>query len=189
MGRQDRTPRIRCSAVHDTHHRDWLPEAAASQPERLALLSSLSGVACNNSSYGRATRIMAIAMPFGRFLRFIRSIITPMTTILAFATLLTWMFILYQPTNGPGNIQRLGWQAWESVSMVSQGPSSDTEATTPSDGGNPIHDTPEGVDWWNVTSDEKVQDTSSFPLDKWLPLLPHDTGREYELHRHFVYPT
>ena len=54
---------------------------------------------------------------------------------------------------------------------------SDTETTTPStenDGSD--NDVSNGVDWWNVTTGDKVQDTSSFPLDKWMPLLPHATG-------------
>lgn len=35
---------------------------------------------------------------------------------------------------------------------------------------------PDGVDWWNVTVAEDKADSSSFPLDEWTPLLPHNTG-------------
>lgn len=35
---------------------------------------------------------------------------------------------------------------------------------------------PGAVDWWNITSGEDKVDSTSFPLDVWSPLLPHDTG-------------
>ena len=140
------------------------------------LVASLGGQS-PKSSLARAKLTMAFAISCGRILRFLRSIITPVTTVLAFSTLLTWMFILYQPTKGPGDIQGIGWQAWDSISMDDLNTGSDTEVTTPStesDGSD--NDVSNGVDWWNVTTGDKVQDTSSFPLDKWMPLLPHATG-------------
>jgi hypothetical protein len=65
-------------------------------------------------------------------------------------------------------VQRMGWQAWEVVSMNE---AADTKPGTTS------ANTPEGVDWWNVTESEDKVDNLSLPLDVWSPLLPHDTGR------------
>ena len=70
----------------------------------------------------------------------------------------------------------MGWQAWELVS-----PPNSNQQQAPVDApGNSGSKTPidEGVDWWNVTEEDKGVDTASLPLDKWLPLLPHDTGCE-----------
>ncbi|KIK09009.1 hypothetical protein K443DRAFT_672049 [Laccaria amethystina LaAM-08-1] len=61
----------------------------------------------------------------------------------------------------------MGWQAWEVVSMNE---AADTKPGTTS------ANTPEGVDWWNVTESEDKVDNLSLPLDVWSPLLPHDTG-------------
>ena len=106
----------------------------------------------------------------------------PLTTALAFSTLLTWIFILYQPTEGPGALQRLGWQAWDSVSNPATQSNTGTGAGSASenippeeqhDSSEPVH---EGVDWWNVTTEDKEPDPGSLPLDVWNPLLPHDTG-------------
>ncbi|KAI0832144.1 Metallo-dependent phosphatase [Trametes gibbosa] len=111
-----------------------------------------------------------------RLARFIRSIFVPTASIIAFSCMLTFMFILYQPTPGPGSIQRLGWQSWEVVpayagqASVAQGPSGDVEIpSTPAT-------VPEGVDWWNVTTGSEAVDTASLPLDVWDPLMQHDTG-------------
>ena len=71
----------------------------------------------------------------------------------------------------------MGWQAWELVS-----PPNSNQQQAPVDApGNSGSKTPidEGVDWWNVTEEDKGVDTASLPLDKWLPLLPHDTGCEF----------
>lgn len=65
----------------------------------------------------------------------------------------------------------MGWQAWEVVSM-NEAPDTKPGATT---SGNP--NTPEEVDWWNVTESQDKVDNLSLPLDVWSPLLPHDTGR------------
>lgn len=90
----------------------------------------------------------------------------PITACIGFSCLLTFIFILYQPTPGPGIVQKLGWQSWDLISMA------DTqmeESTSPS--------VPEGVDWWNVTTPEdNTVDAASLPLDMYAPLLPHDTG-------------
>ena len=123
---------------------------------------------------------MVIAL--GRFIRSIQSIFVPTTAIIGFSCLLTFFFVLYQPTRGPGDIQRLGWQAWDVISPLSTGdPSSDvnhvdneTWDQPPPTSGD--HDT--NVDWWNVTSPPSSPfDSASLPLDVWAPLLPHDTGR------------
>jgi hypothetical protein len=111
---------------------------------------------------------------FFRVLRSLRAVLAPLCAIVGFSCLLTFIFILYQPTPGPGLIQRLGWQSWDSVSVSaigSAGTESDTVSTEP---------VPEGVDWWNVTTTKgQSADTSSFPLDVWAPLLQHSTGRKY----------
>lgn len=123
---------------------------------------------------------MAIAL--GRFIRFIQSIFVPTTAIIGFSCLLTFFFVLYQPTRGPGDIQRLGWQSWDVISPLStEDPSSDvnnvdheTWDQSPPTSGD--HDA--DVDWWNVTTSTTSSpfDSASLPLDVWAPLLPHDTG-------------
>jgi hypothetical protein len=105
-----------------------------------------------------------------RFFRSLRSICVPMTAIIGFSCLLAFVFVLYQPTPGPGSLQRLGWQSWDVVK------SSEDYLQVPTDDGSGS----EGVDWWNVTnSDDPKVDSSSLPLDVWAPLLPHDTGRAF----------
>ncbi|KAJ3859665.1 Metallo-dependent phosphatase-like protein [Lentinula novae-zelandiae] len=119
-----------------------------------------------------------------RSLRFLRSMCAPITAVICFSCLLTFIFILYQPTPGPGIKQRLGWQSWDSISMSSEdlaaASSTSNGSTSQDQGGNSSIELPEGVDWWNVNGipglgQDKV-DTTSFPLDVWAPLLPHDTG-------------
>jgi hypothetical protein len=92
-----------------------------------------------------------------------------------FSLLLTWIFVLYQPSPGPGELQHMGWQAWELVSNPNKGSVDQHTSNGTVDSGSktPVQ---EGVDWWNVTVEDNGVDTTSFPLDKWLPLLPHDTG-------------
>ncbi|RDX54151.1 Metallo-dependent phosphatase [Lentinus brumalis] len=117
-----------------------------------------------------------MAFSLFRLARFIRSIFVPTASIVAFSCLLTFIFVLYQPTPGPGSIQKLGWQSWDVVSegssLASGGYAESVEAgSTGSESGS----VPEGVDWWNVTATETV-DTASLPLDVWDPLMQHDTG-------------
>ena len=96
----------------------------------------------------------------------------PITACICFSCLLTFIFILYQPTHGPGISQKLGWQSWDLIST------SDVEvqnSTRPSAGSGAT--VPEGMDWWNVTMPEDtITDVASLPLDTYAPLLPHDTG-------------
>ncbi|KAI0271916.1 Metallo-dependent phosphatase [Russula aff. rugulosa BPL654] len=110
-----------------------------------------------------------MAKAFGRLIRSIHSIFVPTTAIVGFSFLLTFFYVLYQPTRGPGDAQRLGWQSWDIVS-----PLPETESQPPPTSGD--HDT--GVDWWNVTAPGSTSpvDSASLPLDVWAPLLPHDTG-------------
>ncbi|TFK39994.1 Metallo-dependent phosphatase-like protein [Crucibulum laeve] len=110
-----------------------------------------------------------------RFLRALRSMCAPITAIIGFSFLLTWIFILYQPTPGPGIAQRLGWQSWDIVSMPNNTDINNNVASKPTNQSSDSS-TPEGVDWWNVTNTEDAVDVSSLPLDVWAPLLPHDTG-------------
>ena len=121
-----------------------------------------------------------MAFSLFRIARFLRSIFVPTAAILAFSCLLTFFFVLYQPTPGPGSIQKLGWQSWDAVGdfkgqVSSTGkPAEDVESPTGSGSGS----VPPGVDWWNVTSNTETMDTASLPLDIWDPLMQHDTGCE-----------
>lgn len=107
--------------------------------------------------------------------RFLRSIFVPTASIITFSCLLTFIFVLYQPTPGPGSVQKLGWQSWEVVEEWSGKPS---EALgIPSTGGSgEAGSVPDGVDWWNVSAASETVDAASLPLDIWDPLMQHDTG-------------
>lgn len=115
-----------------------------------------------------------------KFLRGIRSVCLPITTVVGFTLLLTWFFVLYQPNYGPGKKQRISWQSWESVSVDAVSGPSRPAINKPST--NDTRPEPVGpgdsldVDWWNVTQPEDKLDYSSLPLDVWSPLLPHNTG-------------
>ncbi|KAJ7504439.1 Metallo-dependent phosphatase-like protein [Mycena galericulata] len=106
--------------------------------------------------------------------RWLRNVSVPVSTFISFCCMLLFFFILYQPTPGPGIIQRLGWQSWDFVSTEQ-----DLSTTYPTgdvpDNTAPVEQIPDGVDWWNVTTEDKV-DLASLPLDVWAPLMPHDTG-------------
>ncbi|KAF8556455.1 Metallo-dependent phosphatase [Imleria badia] len=106
-----------------------------------------------------------MAVSCGRLFRFFRALFAPLAIIFAFSFLLTFVFILYQPTPGPGVLQRLGWQSWDAVTTVGYFEK----------GGQTPQDQPaSGTDWWNVTA--PADDASSYPTDAWVPLWPHDTG-------------
>ncbi|KAF5362132.1 hypothetical protein D9756_002488 [Leucocoprinus leucothites] len=119
-----------------------------------------------------------MAISFLCCFRGVRSVCLPVTTVVGFCFLLTWVFILYQPTPGPGIIQRMGWQAWESVDSTATAPSKGNTDTVSNEGSNTggNGDVPNDVDWWNVTTKQDNIDYGSFPLDTWNPLLPHNTG-------------
>lgn len=119
-----------------------------------------------------------------------RGIFAPTAAIIGFSCLLTFIFILYQPTVGPGISQRLGWQAWDAVATVDyfdKGPSTVTqpgeeEEAQPTPGNG---EGVEGTDWWETSSTQPwntTDDIESYPLDVWAPLLPHDTGRTCDFH-------
>ncbi|KAF9026073.1 Metallo-dependent phosphatase-like protein [Rhodocollybia butyracea] len=114
-----------------------------------------------------------------RFFRSLRSMCAPITAFIGFSCLLTFIFILYQPTPGPGIKQRLGWQSWDSISMNSDDLAT-VSSNTSSQAAEPHVDLPEGVDWWNVSglpgTGQDTVNTTSLPLDVWLPTAPHDTG-------------
>lgn len=107
-----------------------------------------------------------MALSCYRLLRACRSVCLPVSTIVAFSFLLSWVFVLYHHSPGPGSIQRMGWQSWESVDETSKS----TDLSIPD------NSTDSGVDWWNVTSADDSFDYTSLPLDVWNPLLPHITG-------------
>lgn len=111
-----------------------------------------------------------------RIFRFLRSIFVPTAAVIAFSSLLTFIFVLYQPTPGPGSIQRLGWQSWD-VIMEPSGNSEDVSLDVSNGAPSASNDQDSGVDWWNVTEvNTGAADLSSLPLDVWDPLMPHDTG-------------
>jgi len=117
-----------------------------------------------------------------RAVRTTRSMCAPVATVIGFSFLLTWIFVLYQPSVGPGPIQKLGWQSWEPVVMSDQNPiPAPLNQSTTSQPANTTVEIPEPVDWWNVTEPDVKIDASSFPLDVWAPLLPHTTGRASNL--------
>jgi hypothetical protein len=115
----------------------------------------------------------------GRLSRFLRATIVPAAIVFMFSILLTFVFILYKPSFGPGDLQHVGWQAWEPISALTEG-SHNVEVVDE----KPPSATTDGegldVDWWNTTrpADSGV-DTASLPLDVWTPLLQHDTGCVY----------
>lgn len=121
------------------------------------------------------------AFSCARLFRSLRGIFAPTAAVIGFSCLLTFLFILYQPTVGPGISQRLGWQSWDTVTTIDyfdKGPSTvnDTQEAqpTPVNGGEV-----EGTDWWETSSSQPwdtTDDIESYPLDVWAPLLPHDTG-------------
>ncbi|KAI0291650.1 Metallo-dependent phosphatase [Multifurca ochricompacta] len=133
-----------------------------------------------------------MARTLGRFVRFIRSIFVPATTIIGFSCLLTFFFVLYQPTRGPGDTQRLGWQSWDVIFPLSSSATNPPANTNNDDIGEGAGSSPPPpsalpasgdhhdaeVDWWNVTAPSlnAPVDSASLPLDVWSPLLPHDTG-------------
>ncbi|KIM83051.1 hypothetical protein PILCRDRAFT_819843 [Piloderma croceum F 1598] len=107
-----------------------------------------------------------------RFFRFLRSLCAPITACIGFSCLLAFIFILYQPTPGPGIVQKLGWQSWDLISMTD----AQVEESTHTSAGS-VATVPEGVDWWNVSKpQDNTIDAASLPLDEYAPLLPHDTG-------------
>ncbi|KAF8517953.1 Metallo-dependent phosphatase [Hysterangium stoloniferum] len=107
----------------------------------------------------------------GRIIRRLRAAGAHITAFILFSGLLTYIFILYQPTKGPGEKQQLGWQSWEIVSSdlgSVQEPVDEDISTLPPDN---------STDWWDTESNKESSiETSSLPLTYWNPLLPHDTG-------------
>ncbi|KAJ7449665.1 Metallo-dependent phosphatase-like protein [Mycena latifolia] len=120
--------------------------------------------------------------------RWLRNVSVPVSTFVSFSCMLIFIFILYQPTPGPGIIQRLGWQSWDVITTPQDLAGATNTTGSVTTGSPPVEQLPEGVDWWNVTTEETV-DYASLPLDVWAPLLPHDTGlSEIAITRCFVNP-
>lgn len=111
-----------------------------------------------------------------RLARGFRAILAPLSAIVGFSCLLTFLFILYQPTPGPGIKQRMGWQSWDVVDLSLPLADSDTSIELGTGDDHDDSSADEGVDWWNVTAPYNPVDSASLPLDVWAPLLPHDTG-------------
>ena len=111
-----------------------------------------------------------------RLFKIARTTCAPFTAIFAFSILLTVVFVLYQPTRGPGDLQKLGWQSWATVSPKPATNGGVTTGNTTQGDNTGSNGVPEGTDWWNVEAPEPEIESSSLPLDVWDPLMPHDTG-------------
>lgn len=112
-----------------------------------------------------------MAVTFKRIFRAIRSVCIPIATVTGFSFLLTWIFILYQPSIGPGSVQKLGWQSWD---VIGNSDYNNTAASSNSSNGSETDG--DNQEWWNSPQKEEKIDYSSLPLDVWAPLLPHSTG-------------
>jgi hypothetical protein len=113
-----------------------------------------------------------------RLPKIVRTTCAPFIAVLGFSVLLTIVFVLYQPTRGPGDLQELGWQSWATVSPkpATNGDVVTNNTTTQGDQTGPGN-VPPGTEWWDVEAPEPEVESSSLPLDVWDPLMPHDTGR------------
>jgi hypothetical protein len=162
----------------------FISKVRGSRKERFVYLylwlhQATADVPASDSQY--AFRCGDMARTWGRFIRFLRSILVPSITLIGFSCLLTFFFVLYQPTRGPGDTQRLGWQSWDTVSPLPPADWPDDINKVDQEMGSLPPSTPgdhdPDVDWWNVTSlGPNPVDSASLPLDVWAPLLPHDTG-------------
>jgi hypothetical protein len=112
-----------------------------------------------------------------KFFKGIRNACVPLTAGIAFSFLLTVIFVLYQPSLGPGERQKLGWQSWASVSPSNAQPN---QTPSPAHDETAVGNIPDGTDWWDVvnTNQPAPTDSANLPLDEWDPLQPHDTGSE-----------
>lgn len=107
-------------------------------------------------------------MPKFNLRRVLKSSI-PLGTFTFFTLLVT--FYLYRRPIALGNLQHLGWQAYDIVSFGN--------VTLPLQSQQPGGSKPPSnasTDWWDVEEDEKEPTPSSFRLDVWNPLTPHHTG-------------
>lgn len=96
----------------------------------------------------------------------------PIATFIFFTILVT--FHLYYRPVSLGNLQHIGWQAYD---IVSFGNVTVLPPSKPAQGpGSPPNDT--SPDWWEVENEEKEPGPTSFRLDVWNPLTPHHTGRK-----------
>ncbi|KAF8643188.1 hypothetical protein AX16_009173 [Volvariella volvacea WC 439] len=119
-----------------------------------------------------------MAVTIWRILRALQKACAPVVAVISFSFMLTFIFILYQPSYGPGLAQRLSWQSWDSITMPDELGTLPAGSITTGSSNQTDDDVevPEGVDWWNVTTTTDTFDSTSLPLDVWTPLLPHDTG-------------
>ncbi|KAG8215016.1 Metallo-dependent phosphatase-like protein [Butyriboletus roseoflavus] len=128
-----------------------------------------------------------MAFSCGHLFRLLNALFAPAAAIVGFACLLTFVFILYQPTPGPGVAQQLGWQSWDAVTTADyfqNGGQVTDPGSTPQDQSSGLSSS---TDWWNVTMPE--DDSQNYPTDTWMPLWPHDTGlSEIAITRCFVPP-
>ncbi|KAJ1306702.1 hypothetical protein OPQ81_007694 [Rhizoctonia solani] len=110
--------------------------------------------------------------------RFCRSLI-PCTTVILFAFLLTFLFILYHPSLGPTHKQRITWQAWDTIVPPHSAQLPTSGNTVPSEW-NSTTSEPNGPDvstaWWSKPLDPIDDVHASQQLDRYAPLLPHMTG-------------
>ena len=98
------------------------------------------------------------------------------TAVLAFSALLTIISVLYQPTRGPGDPQKLGWQSEATVysKPATYGKVAIDNTTTQGDQTGSDNLPPE-TDWWDVETPESEIESPTLPLDACDPVVPHDT--------------
>ncbi|KAH7093919.1 Metallo-dependent phosphatase [Auriculariales sp. MPI-PUGE-AT-0066] len=114
-----------------------------------------------------------------QFVRPLRVGVAPFTTVILFAILLAYFFVLYQPGRGPGSIQGIGRQAYE---VVFQGAASQLPDTD--EFGLPLTAQPKPAgtqpatpsNWWEVPTPTDAIEEASLPMDMWKPLLPQSAG-------------
>lgn len=93
----------------------------------------------------------------------------PIGTFTLFATLIT--FHLYGGPISLGNLQHIGWQAYDIVAPANTSLLPPARPPAASDSS-----TNSSTDWWDVEDVATEPNPTSFRLDVWNPLTPHHTG-------------
>jgi len=116
----------------------------------LFLLSTLD----NDMAKFDARRCFKSSIPVGTF---------------TFFVLLVTFHLYYRPIT-LGNLQHVGWQAYDVVAFGNVTIPSGSNSAPPSTKPN------KSTDWWDVEDNDSKPASTSFRLDVWNPLTPHRTG-------------